>query len=153
MGYRDRDLPGVGLGDNNIMSNSIESFDERRTGQRSEYIPGTPQCLHLLRLCITFQREDGLVKRRLVNRSHDKKNLFIEGKKIWKNVSIFHSTAFSPRRQGNSESSYLELPTLEHVSKAFRIEIWFLTHSQGKYEMTFWHFCLKDLSNFVLKLY
>ena len=51
-----------------------------------------------------------------------------------KNVSIFHSTAFSPRRQGNSESSYLELPTLEHVSKAFRIEIWFLTHSQGKYD-------------------
>ena len=94
----------------------------------------TPQCLHLLRFCITFQREDGLVKRRLVNRSHVKENLFIEGEKIWKNVSIFHSTAFSPRRQGNSESSYLELPTLEHVSKAFRIEIWFLTHSQGKYD-------------------
>ena len=48
-------------------------------------------------------------------------------------LSILLSTAFSPRREGNSESSYLELPTLEHVSKAFRIEIWFLTHSQGKY--------------------
>ena len=43
MGYRDRELPSVGLGDNNIMSNSIESFDERRTGERSEYIPGTPE--------------------------------------------------------------------------------------------------------------
>ena len=85
MGYRDRDLSSVGLGDNNIMSNSIESFDERRTGQRSEFIPGTytPMLLHLLRLCITFQqREDGLVKRRLVNRSHVKNNLFIEGEKI-----------------------------------------------------------------------
>ena len=29
------------------------------------------------------------------------------------------------------ESSFLELPTLKHVSKAFRIELWFLTHSRG----------------------
>ena len=31
--------------------------------------------------------------------------------------------AFSP--------SFLELPTLSHVSKAFHIEIWFLSHSPG----------------------
>ena len=100
VGYRDRDLPSVGLGDNNIMSNSIESFDERRTGQRSEYIPGTPQCFHLLRLCITFQREDGLVKRRLVNRSHYKKNLFIEGEKIWKKCLNFSFNSIQPPPSG-----------------------------------------------------
>ena len=28
--------------------------------------------------------------------------------------------------------SFLELPTMKHVSKAFHIEMWFLSHSPGK---------------------
>ena len=34
-----------------------------------------------------------------------------------------------------ASTSYLELPTLKHVSKAFLIEIWFLTHSHGKFPL------------------
>ena len=43
-------------------------------------------------------------------------------------VPAFQSSKTS---SGQLESSFLELPTLKHVSKAFRIELWFLTHSRG----------------------
>ena len=44
--------------------------------------------------------------------------------------------------------SFLELPTLKHVSKAFRIEIWFLSHSPG--EMKLWVNYRHDLIKIIL---
>ena len=60
-------------------------------------------------------------------------------------VPSFSSTPNSIRKNPNSiesnvvnvhggplrSPSFLELPTLKHVSKAFHIEVWFLSHSPG----------------------
>ena len=44
---------------------------------------------------------------------------------------------FRPKKKPGFESSFLELPTLKHVSKAFRIELWFLTNSPGEFILNF----------------
>lgn len=59
--------------------------------------------------------------------------------------SMVHPTLYGPpgwqqpqsmehpfHQSSASTPSFLELPTLKHVSKAFHIEVWFMTHSSGK---------------------
>ena len=51
---------------------------------------------------------------------------------IGKNINSIEANVVNVHGGPIHSPSFLELPTMKHVSKAFHIEIWFLSHSPGK---------------------